>query len=146
MIRTVALLAIAPIALITSNATSPRMREIRIDAFNYGYRVPTALPPGLTAFQLANIGTVSHEVQIFRFKKGIGTDSAQRIFMKGGVPDSLSDKFGAVLVADAGQTATERILVDLKRGEVYALVCSFQDTPTSPRHRKLGMYSVLSVK
>jgi hypothetical protein len=120
-------------------------REVDIHATEYTFRVPQTLPPGLTAFRFINDGAVSHEVQLFRFRPGTTPEAAGRLIVGDRIADADADAWGSVLIANAGHTALERILVPLVRGELYALMCQFRNADSLPRHAKLGMVALLRV-
>jgi hypothetical protein len=125
--------------------SSPQLRHVTIEATDYAFRAPATLAPGLTAFRFVNHGTVPHEVQLFRFARGVKKESAQAYLLAGDVPDSAADPSGSVLIAYAGVTAREETLVSLERGERYALICGFRDAPGKPKHATLGMVALLEV-
>ncbi len=120
--------------------------RVEIIARNYAFTVPETLPPGLTAFRLINQGTVTHEVQLFRFATGISLDSARRILASGNIPDDAAEMQGGILVGAAGDTVRQRILDDLRSGSVYGLNCEFQDSAGAPQHSRLGMFAVFRVQ
>ena len=125
--------------------TAP-LRHVTIEAVDYAFRAPATLTPGLTAFQFVNHGTVPHEVQLFRFAPAVSKQQAQAYLLAGDAPDSAADPSGSVLIAYAGITAREEILVPLARGERYALICGFRDAPGKPKHATLGMVALLEVQ
>jgi hypothetical protein len=124
---------------------NPPLRHITIEARDYAFRAPATVTRGLTAFRFVNHGTVPHEVQLFRFAPGVSRAAAQAYLLAGDAPDSAADPSGSVLIAFAGITAREEILVPLERGERYALVCGFRDAPGKPKHATLGMVALLEV-
>jgi hypothetical protein len=146
----VILTAISPlVALIggyrSSQETEHRLRHVTIEARDYAFVAPATLSPGLTAFRFVNHGTVPHEVQLFRFAPGVSAKSARAYLAAGDAPDSAADPSGSVLIAYAGVTAREEILVSLKGGERYALICGFRDAPGKPKHATLGMVALLEI-
>jgi hypothetical protein len=128
------------------SASEPPFRHVAIEARDYAFNAPAILPPGLTAFRFVNHGTVPHEVQLFRFAPGVSAQTARAYLAAGDAPDSAADPSGSVLIAFAGVTAREEILVDLERGEQYALICGFRDAPGKPKHATLGMVALLKVR
>lgn len=124
----------------------PSYREVDIHATDYAFRVPATLPPGMTAFRLVNDGTVSHEVQLFRFRAGMTPELATSLLAHDSIPDPDADAWGSVLIASAGHAALERILVPLVRGELYGLMCEFRNADSLPRHAKMGMVALLRVE
>lgn len=121
-------------------------RTVDIVATNYAFQAPRTLSPGPTLFQLVNRGTVNHEVQIYRLRTGISADSGLKLLASAGYPDSLADSSGSVLVSHIGLTAPEKIFVDLKAGETWALECAFRDSANAPRHNTMGMIATFEVK
>lgn len=138
--RAVALLA----ALAACHPAPPQ--TVEIVATNYAFQAPRTVAAGPTLFQLVNRGTVNHEVQIYRFRAGISADSGLKLLAGGAYPDSLTEPGGSVLVANAGTTTSERIYLDLKRGETYAFECAFRDSLTAPRHNTMGMIATFEVQ
>lgn len=134
------------IALLMLVSCAPaRPREVEIVAVNYAFQAPDSLPAGPAVFRLTNHGTVVHEVQLFRFRRGIGADSGLRLLVTEGTPDSLYDASGAVLISAVGATAVQGVTADLQPGELWGLVCQFRDSAGAPKHDKLGMFKVLTV-
>jgi hypothetical protein len=125
--------------------TNPPLRHVTIEAREYAFLAPVTLTPGPTAFRFVNRGTVPHEMQLFRFAPGVSRKAAQAYLLAGDAPDSAADPSGSVLIAFAGITAREEILVPLERGERYALICGFRDAPGKPKHAALGMVALLEV-
>ena len=122
------------------------LRHVTIVATDYAYVVPQSVPAGLTAFRFVNRGSHPHEVQLFRFNADVSARQARAYLASGNVPDSAADPSGSVLIAFPGVTAHEEVMVQLKRGEHYALMCQFRDAPEKPRHTALGMVALLEVR
>ena len=134
-------LAIAPLAC----APAPP-RVVDIVATEYALTAPASLPAGRVIVRFINAGTVPHETQIFRFKRGISPDSGRALLRLSNFPDSLADAAGAVLIAAPRDTTPEQVALDLKSGELYGLVCQFRDGPGKPKHDALGMLAVMQVE
>ena len=135
-----------PLGLALTACRGGAPQRIDVVATNYAFQAPRVLHPGPTLFELVNRGTVTHEVQIYRFRAGISADSGLKLLAAGQFPDSLSEPGGSVLIANAERTASERIFIDLKRGETYAFECAFRDSATAPRHNSMGMIATFEVK
>lgn len=131
--------------VVLASCAPARPRTVEIVAVNYAFQAPDSLPAGPAVFRLTNHGTVVHEVQLFRFRRGIAADSGLRLLAATGAPDSLFDASGAVLVSAVGATAIQGVTADLRPGELWALVCQFRDSAGTPQHDKLGMFKVLTV-
>jgi hypothetical protein len=136
-------LILAAIAFCGCRATS--FQDAEIEAVDYAYRAPAVVDPGLVAFRFTNHGRVAHEVQIFRFRAGTTVELANRYLQTGTVPDSVADASGSVLIANAGLTAPERVLVQAVPGELYALMCQFRDSTGKPQHASMGMVALVRV-
>lgn len=132
-------------ALVIAACSPEAPRAIPIIAVNYAFQAPDSVPAGPAAFTLTNRGSVVHEVQLFRFRRGIPADSGLKLLVTEGTPDSLYDASGAVLISAVGATAVQSVTVDLKAGELWGLVCQFRDSAGAPEHDKLGMFKVLTV-
>lgn len=134
-----------PFLFLTACA-APAPRVIPIVAVNYAFQAPDSVPAGPAVFTLTNHGTVLHEVQIFRFRRGVTADSGLRLLTTEGVPDSLFDASGAVLITPVGVDAPTAVTAELRSGELWALVCQFRDSAGAPKHDKLGMVKVMAVR
>ena len=133
--------------LSTATARSvPPLRHATITARDYAFSAPASLPAGLTAFHFVNRGTVPHEVQFFRFNVGLPLAAVRGYLAAGSVPDSVADRSGSVLIASPGDSVREAILVQLRPGERYALLCQFRDSAGTPPHTQLGMVGLLEVR
>ncbi|MGH7651632.1 MAG: hypothetical protein ACREMS_07280 [Gemmatimonadaceae bacterium] len=126
--------------------STPILHDVTIVAREYAFTVPATLPAGLTTFHFVNRGRVTHEVQLFRFNRGVSAAVARRYLATGDVPDSVADRSGSVLIAAPGDSVREGITVRLVSGERYALMCMFRDAPSKPRHTSLGMVGLLEVR
>src|SRR5262245_58430853 len=124
----------------------PPLRHVTITARDYAFIIPVRIPPGLTAFHFVNHGAVPHEVQFFRFNRGLSAALARGYLAQGAVPDSVADRSGSVLIAAPGDSVREALLVELRAGERYALLCQFRDSAGKPPHTQLGMVGLLEVR
>jgi hypothetical protein len=136
----------SPDSTVISSPGTAALRRVTIVATDYSYVVPASVRAGMTAFRFVNRGAHVHEVQLFRFNRGVSAQQARAYLAGGSVPDSAADPSGSVLIAFAGVTAREEVLVQLRRGERYALICEFRDAPTKPKHAALGMVALLEVR
>jgi hypothetical protein len=107
---------------------------------------PATLPSGNATFRFINDGSVLHEVQLFQFRKGTTPEAAATLFAAGSLPDSAYEGSGAVLITAPGTVAREQVIVHLKHGEVYGLLCEFRDAASLPRHSAMGMRAVIRVE
>jgi hypothetical protein len=123
----------------------PQIHEFVVNSVDYAFQAPATAPAGLTAFSLVEKGKSPHELQLFQFKKGISADSARRLLGNKNFPFAQVMPSGGILVGFPNAPVSEKILIDLKAGDVYGLRCQFQNTDSAPHHDKLGMISVLTV-
>ena len=122
------------------------VRTIEIEAVDYSFSVLGSVAPGPASFHLINRDDVPHQVQLYRFRPGIRVDSAWKLLALKQFPAALTEGAPLVMSAVAMDSAPSRVTADLKAGELWALVCMFQDSPEGPKHNTEGMYSVLEVK
>jgi hypothetical protein len=132
-------------AISFSGCRAASFHDAEIEAVDYAYHAPAVIDPGPVAFRFTNHGKVAHEVQIFRFRPGTTVELANRYLQTGSVPDSAADASGSVLIANAGLTAPERVLIQAVPGELYALMCQFRDSPGKPQHASMGMVALVRV-
>jgi hypothetical protein len=142
--RTLMLLALMPIRGRPSDV-EPRSHDVVLVAHEYAFIAPATVRPGITTFHFVNRGRVTHEVQLFRFNRGVSAATARRYLATGNVPDSVADRSGSVLIAAPGDSVREGLTVRLTSGERYALMCQFRDAPDKPRHSSLGMVGLVEV-
>ena len=138
-------LVVTALALAGCQSAAPYAR-VQVIATNYAFTLPRTLPPGPTAFQFINRGTVRHEFQIFRFSRGISPDSAGRMLATDNIPDTAAESQGGILVGMPGDTVRQQLLDTLRSGDVYGLLCEFRDSTNAPKHSHLGMFAVVRVE
>lgn len=126
-----------------SGESSPN--EVRIIGLDYAFTAPDTLPAGPTSFAFENRGEVDHEMILVRLKEGVTLDAVMEAAAGGADPRELTEGGPGILIADPGETAESRLLVDLQPGRTYALVCNFRDQPEDPPHTALGMRAALRV-
>ena len=128
-----------------SNAGSQAPSQaIRIDvvANDYAFMpLPARIAPGPTIFTFANQGKVQHEMSIGRLKSATTIDDLLKVSREGGRMRNLMTRSVGILIAGPGRSPDGRILVDLLPGEMYIVLCNLKDTPESPPHMTMGMYT-----
>lgn len=112
----------------------------------YDYLGPSWVAAGPTLFRFVNRGTRTHELRLFRFRRGISEDSGLALLVRGRLADSLVDAAVAVLTAPAQSTAAQEVLAYLKPGQLYGLMCQLRDSAGAPTHDRLGEFMVLPVR
>ena len=98
--------------------------------------LPTSLVAGQINFAITNIGTMPHELVVFRSTL---SPSAYPVDAKG---DIIEDGPGITLVSKVSPIApgvTQKVVVDLTQPGTYLFVCNL------PGHFKAGMFRVVTV-
>ncbi len=126
-----------------TGASSPN--EVTVIGLDYAFRAPDTLPPGPTTISFENRGEVDHEMILVRLKEGVTLDEVMEAARSGGEARDFTEGGPGILIADPGQTAASRLLVDLLPGRTYALVCNFRDEPDAQPHTALGMRATFEV-
>lgn len=121
-----------------------QVREVAITGLDYAFSVPATITPGLTALTFENHGTVWHEMYLIRLKPGVSLDSMQRV--PAGPQRRALIEGGGILLAAPGERSFDRLLVDLKPGQTYTLICNFRNEPDKPPHLELGMFTHFQTK
>jgi uncharacterized cupredoxin-like copper-binding protein len=142
----IARILIAVVMMTTVACAAAPVHDVTITARDYAFTIPASVPAGLTAFHFVNRGKVPHEVQFFRFNPGVSATTARAYLATGSVPDSVADPSGSVLIATPGDSVREALLVQLRPGERYALLCQFHDSAGKPQHTQLGMVGLIEVR
>ena len=133
------LLRVAPACTLgVSCATPSQPQAITVTGLDYAFQAPDSVNAGSAMVTFTNRGTVRHELYFVRLRLGRtladfvrATTVAER--------RALTDQSGSILVAEPGQSAASRLLVELTAGRSYALLCFLRDTTDAPQHVSLGM-------
>ncbi|MEP6833316.1 MAG: hypothetical protein ABJB74_07970 [Gemmatimonas sp.] len=127
---------------VRSNA-APVIPPVAIDTIvgtDYAYtKYPKMLTPGWHHFAFVNAGKQRHEINLILLKPGVTVLKVLEVAGKGGDIDALMDEALGVLHARAGTSPLGTLDFEVLAGREYLIVCTFQDTPTSPPHFALGM-------
>jgi hypothetical protein len=128
---------------------SPRV--IHLVANEYAFIAPEVTPAGPTSFTLENQGTKYHEVLIgllrpgagaaeivAAHKQGIGFRQLAQFYLDG-------DASGALFAAP-GKTSAASLMLDLRGGRSYVLICQLRDSTGAMPHALLGMFRILRVQ
>ena len=121
-----------------------QVRDVTVTGMDYAFGVPATIRPGLTAFTFENQGTVWHEMYLIRLKPGVTLDSMQRV--PAGPQRRALIEGGGILLAGPGEHSIDRLLVDLKPGQTYTLICNFRNELDKPPHLELGMFTHFQAK
>lgn len=140
-------LGVAVAALATSACTAaPAPRSVVVQANEYAFTAPDSLPPGATAFGLANGGKVAHEIIVVRLRPNADLQEILRLDRADSSWSALRDQPSGILTAEPGVTTPGQLLINLQAGERYLLVCNFRDAETAPAHMHLGMFKLVTVR
>jgi len=123
-------------------AQSPR--AVSVVGLDYAFQAPDTLPAGPVTFSLLNRGTVRHEMLFFLLNEGRTLGD----LLRAATPEErrpLGSLVGLIL-AEPGQPAGARLVVDLVPGRSYVFLCVLRDAPAKPPHATLGMAKALVVK
>ena len=135
----VLLLGFSPPTLI---AQSPR--SVSVVGLDYAFQAPDTLPAGPVTFTLLNRGTVRHELLFFLLNEGHTLGE----LLRAATPEErrpLGSLVGLIL-AEPGQPAGARLVVDLVQGRSYVFLCVLRDASDKPPHATMGMAKALVVK
>ena len=128
------------VASLASCAPARRPESVTIVGVDYAFLpLPHVLPAGPTEFSFENRGTVEHMVLIAPLRDGVTVDSV--LDASGPARDALIEEGDGALEAAPGERAPGRLLLDLRPGRSYLLVCILRDAPGKPRHAALGMFA-----
>ncbi len=122
----------------TSESTSTETSQgpIAIYVSEWGVGLPTSLTAGSVNFAVTNIGTIQHELLVFK------SDLSPSAFPLDKNGDIVEDGPGINLVSDADNIdpgKTQARTVDLSQPGTYIFVCNI------PGHFKAGMFRVVTV-
>ena len=135
--------------LVVACETAPR--QIHVIATDYALLAPDSSPAGSTQFTLENRGRQVHELIVGLLRPGAGAQEMIDAGLKNAPLRSLGDyylegpPFGAVLTWP-NATSPARLVVDLRSGRDYALLCQLRDSARAPQHTAVGMVHVLHVR
>jgi hypothetical protein len=141
---TVALVATAGSGLLSTPLLAQAPRPVAIVGLDYAFQGRDTIPAGPVIFSFLNQGAVRHEMVLYIPNEGrtladyLRAATAQE-------RQGLGRAVGLIL-ADPGQPALARMVVNLKEGQSYVLVCNLRDAPDKPPHNVLGMGKALIIR
>ena len=105
---------------------------------------PATIAAGSTLFSFENRGDVRHEMSIILLKPGLALKDAMDA---GGAATGprIAESLIGVLVARKHEIAGGKLLVELKSGQRYLVVCNLKNTPDADPHSKMGMVATFDV-
>ena len=142
--RTVALVATAASGFLAAPVLAQEPRPVTIIGLDYAFQGRDTIPEGPVIFSLMNQGAVRHEMVLYILNEGrtladyLRATTAQE-------RQGLGRALGLIL-AEPGQPAPVRMVVNLTKGQSYVLLCNLRDAPDKPPHNTLGMGKALIIK
>lgn len=142
----VAAIALALFVAGCSESRAEAPREVAVVGSDYAFSMPDTLPSGPTRLAFRNDGRVDHELLFAALKPGVTLADALAANAAGGDTDEFLEAGASVLYAGPGQHSTAELLVDLKPGRKYAVVCLMRDTEEAAPHAAMGMVKEVTVQ
>ena len=141
-------ISVALLAPLTAFKATPHSAEITVTGKDYSFSgLPATLPAGQTFFAFKNDGKVRHELSVARLKPGVSPEDAIAAIKTGGRRRDYIEGAAVLIVAGPGEeSGRARIVIDLKKGETYVVVCTLKDKPEMPPHVMFGMYASFRVE
>lgn len=133
------------LALALAAACAREAPVVEVTGRDYALTAPDTLAPGVTRFHFTSAGSVAHEVAIARIKDGVPLATVLASEFKGADPEGLYDPGEGLLFAEPGQRVDAELLVDLKPGRTYMLICTL-DAKGDTTHAMLGMLHPVHVR
>ena len=106
--------------------------------------LPSTIAPGPTLFSFENRGEFRHEMTIILLKPGLTLKDAMDA---GGAATGprVAESLIGLLIARKHESAGGKLLVELKSGQRYVVVCNLKNTPDADPHSKMGMVASFDV-
>ena len=105
---------------------------------------PATIAAGPTAFSFENRGEVRHEMTIILLRPGLTVKDVMAAGTSASGPKTAESLIG-LLIARRHESAGGQLLVDLKSGRRYLVICNLKDTPDAQQHSMLGMVTTFDV-
>jgi hypothetical protein len=119
-------------------------RPVSIIGLDYAFQAPDTLRAGPAIFSFLNRGSVRHEMVLYVLNDGRTLGD----YLRATTAEERRPLGRAVglILAEPGQPALGRLVVDLVTGQSYVLICNLRDAPDKTPHNALGMGKALAVK
>jgi hypothetical protein len=141
---TVLLVATAGSGFFSAPLLAQAPRPVAIVGLDYAFQARDTIPAGPVIFSFSNKGAVRHEMVIYILNEGrtladyLRAASAQE-------RQGLGRAVGLIL-AEPGQPALARMVVNMAKGQSYVILCNLRDAPDKPPHNILGMGKALVIR
>ena len=119
--------------------------QVPVVAGDYAFiSFPATIAAGPTLFSFENRGEVRHEMSIILLKPGLTVKDA---IAAGAAVTSprIAESLVGLLIARKHESAGGKLLVELRSGQRYLVVCNLKDNPDADPHSKLGMVTSFDV-
>ena len=121
------------------------LREVEIVGRDYAFAAPSEIAAGTMAFRFTNKGTVVHEMSVALLTKDTRAQQVVAALNAKQPLKPLIDSPVGILFARPGQRSSVGLSTQLLAGRDYLVICSFQDSASTPMHARMGMVSVIHV-
>jgi hypothetical protein len=122
-------------------ASPPQLHEVSISATDYAFQLPARIDAGMTAFSFENRGAMRHEMTLLLLKQNSSSDSAVKLLTGGAPLRNLVDGQVGLIVSGPHEIPGPKLLLDVKKGRTYFVVCNLKDAPDKPAHVTMGMFA-----
>jgi hypothetical protein len=123
----------------------PEPAHVGVIANEYAFiGFPAAIAAGPTTFSFENRGEVRHEMTIILLRPGL---TAKDVMAAGASASGqkTAESLIGLLIARKHESAGGQLLVELKSGRRYLVICNLKDTPEAQQHSMLGMVTSFDV-
>ena len=136
---------IALALLLAGRIVAGQPANVSVVASDYAFiGFPSAIAAGPTLFSFENRGEVRHEMAIILLKPGVTVKDAIAAGPAATGP-RIAESLVGLLIARKHESAGGKLLVELKPGQRYLVICNLKDKPDADPHSKLGMFTSFEV-
>jgi hypothetical protein len=145
MKRVALLLGVAALQAVMARA--PRApAQVAVVGNDYAFiGFPSTIAAGPTAFSFENRGEVRHEMTIILLKPGLTVKDIMAMPTGAITSPRAAESLIGLLIARKHEKAGGQLLVELKSGQRYLVICNLRDAPDGPPHSTLGMVTSFDV-
>jgi hypothetical protein len=106
---------------------------------------PSTIAAGPTAFSFENRGEVRHEMTILLLRPGLTVKDVMAMPQGAATSQRVAESLIGLLIARKQEKAGGQLLVELKSGQRYLVICNLKNTPDAEPHSRLGMVTSFDV-
>ena len=106
---------------------------------------PSTIAAGPTTFSFENRGEVRHEMTIILLKPGLTIKDVMAMPTGAITSPRAAESLIGLLIARKHEKAGGQLLVELKSGQRYLVICNLRDAPDGQPHSTLGMVTTFDV-